>query len=109
MTDHPKPPKGWHWGPWDALRANGYKPEQDRPVYCGNCDWTGRESDITVMIYDCDNLPGRLDPGSEVPVGECPAIQRGFDLCGSFVYYNDIEIAYRRKPDILEQIVEATE
>lgn len=48
--------------------------------YCDNCDWAGEESDILVKLIDAPDLAERLDPGSEVPVGECPE-------CSCFCYF----------------------
>jgi len=42
---------------------------------CDNCDWTGR-CDALDPIDDIDQ---RLDPGSEVPAGQCPE-------CGALAY-----------------------
>ncbi len=113
MSDSPKLPKGWHEGQWSALSADCSQIPQNRPVECGDCNWTGDEGDIDVMIYDCSNLFERLDAGSVVPVGECPAqvmdSKDGVSVCGAFVYYTDVEIAYRRTPGVLDQIVEACE
>ncbi len=83
-------PDGWQeWDPC-VIDAN-------RPVECGNCDWTGRELDVELYIPD---LQDRVDPGMTMPVGVCP--------CGSLVYFSDVEIVYRRKPGVLGKIVEAT-
>lgn len=48
------------------------------PVECGNCDWRGRDDEAT-PLYSCCDLFERLDPGSEVPYGDCP-------ICRCFVY-----------------------
>ena len=52
---------------------------------CDNCAWEGtyKEVDIPALV-DFD----RLEPGHEVPAGECPE-------CGSFAYWvrNDNAIA----------------
>lgn len=90
------PPKGWN--SYDVAAA-----DSNRPVGCGCCDWIGLEDGLDRDgIYGIDNLYDRLDPGSIVPVGECPE-------CDSLVYYNDVEIAYRLVPTILDKIVEAVE
>ena len=49
---------------------------------CGDCDWVGGVSDIGKTLTECHGLGVRLDPGSEVPVGDCPE-------CGSFAYLVD--------------------
>lgn len=53
-------------------------PDQDRRTECANCGSVSRESEI-VELADCEGLLQRLDPGSEVPAGECPD-------CGAFCY-----------------------
>jgi len=51
-----------------------------------------------------------LTPGDEVPVGLCPWDNEGEDAtCSEFVYYSDRIVAYKRAPNILDKIVEATE
>lgn len=53
-------------------------------VRCDNCDWTGDSEDETVKtLVQVHHLGERLDPGSEVPAGECPE-------CGAFVYLDRI-------------------
>jgi hypothetical protein len=52
-----------------------------RPVKCADCGWTGNDENIKVL-YDCDGLGERLDPGCTVPAGECVE-------CGAFVYFTD--------------------
>lgn len=39
---------------------------------CGNCDWVGSVDDVVTHLTEIKDLAERLDPGSEVPVGECP-------------------------------------
>lgn len=54
-------------------RQFGYK----SPVKCADCSWEGELQDVR---YPPENsLWERLDPGSEVPAGECPE-------CGAFAY-----------------------
>jgi len=98
MTE-PKLPRGWHSSPSEAF---GFKTPMDRPVACGNCDWEGIEPELGREMADLDRLWDRLSPGSEVPVGECPE-------CFSLAYYTDILVAYKRRPGVLDMIVEATE
>ena len=45
---------------------------------CANCGETTTEKNIR-PLYELPNLYARLDPGSEVPAGECRE-------CGAFVY-----------------------
>jgi len=54
-------------------RQFGYK----SPVECADCCWEGRLQDVRDPSED--GLWERLDPGSEVPAGECPE-------CGAFAY-----------------------
>lgn len=97
-----KLPDGWQ--EWDPCSS-----DRNRPVECGNCDWKGREDEIDTYIPD---LSQRVDPGMIMPVGVCPAThiftKDGNYPCGSTVYYSDIEVVYRRIPNVLEKIVEAT-
>jgi len=57
-------------------------------VQCNNCDWNGNEDDFVDICCDnpipegkglhlssVEDLNERLDPGSEVPFGECPECQ----------------------------------
>lgn len=46
--------------------------ERDARCECDNCGWTGHESDMPDGISGIDDLYDRIDPGSEVPAGECP-------------------------------------
>lgn len=48
---------------------------EDDPVQCDNCDWSGRLDQLGI-IKDAHE---RLDPGSEMPAGECPE-------CGALAY-----------------------
>jgi len=41
-------------------------------VKCDNCDWRGDSSDVKFTLEEVVDLGERLDPGSEVPYGECP-------------------------------------
>ena len=96
------PPEGWQ--EWDPCGG-----DKNRPVECGDCDWTGREDEVDEYMPD---LSERIDAGMIVPVGCCTAqiedSKDGAYLCGSLVYYTDVEIVYRRKPGVLDKIVEAT-
>ena len=98
-----KPPSGWEW--WDPAAG-----DKNRPVSCDDCGWEGREDEAEGYIPD---LSERLDPGMIVPVGCCPATVTDTGStapfpCGALVYYSDVEIVYRKKPNVLEKIVEAT-
>lgn len=49
-------------------------------VSCANCNWEGTDEDEDFMpLEECSDLQQRLDPGCEVPAGECCN-------CGSFCY-----------------------
>lgn len=50
-----------------------------RRCECPGCDWEGKASEVKPEI---SNASDRLDPGSEVPVGECPK-------CGTLCYFVD--------------------
>lgn len=42
-------------------------------VRCDNCDWEGDDEDAGfTVLADCEYLFERLDPGAEVPAGDCP-------------------------------------
>lgn len=43
-----------------------------RTVYCDNCNWTGKESSVGKDLMRMSRLWERLEPGGEVPAGECP-------------------------------------
>ena len=46
--------------------------QKSRGVYCDNCNWTGREASIGRDLMRMSRLWERLEPGGEVPAGECP-------------------------------------
>lgn len=48
-------------------------------VECGDCDWTGDQDDLPEGHHGIEHLSQRIDPGSEVPAGECPE-------CGCLCY-----------------------
>lgn len=54
---------------------------------CGDCDWTGPEEDLGAELCDVEDLFQRIDPGSEVPAGECPE-------CGCLAYIVPEENVY---------------
>lgn len=56
--------------------------QRDPAVACDNCDWSGVESDLDATLESVPHLCERLDPGSEVPAGECPE-------CGALAYLVD--------------------
>lgn len=41
-------------------------------VKCGDCGWEGVDADLHTQLGDLECIGERLDPGSEVPAGECP-------------------------------------
>ncbi len=101
-----KPPKGWS-------EHDPCSSEPNRPVKCDSCYWEGFEADHEFDLWGIADICERLCPGGVTPVGECPAKiddpNVGLRTCRSLVYYSDIEIVYRRKPGILDKIVEAIE
>ena len=50
-------------------------------IKCDNCCFEGIESDF-IPLVEVKDLTQRLDPGSEVPVGECKQ-------CGTFAYFKE--------------------
>jgi hypothetical protein len=106
----PPPPDGWVSEPYLALT-----PEErggDRPVECWECGWKGHESDVDMTLSDIKDLGERLTPGDPSPYGLCPSwisddstVPATF-VCSCFVYYTDIQVAYRKMPDVLDRIVE---
>ena len=42
--------------------------DPDTPVKCDNCGWEG----VSSQVGDIHDIAERIDPGGEVPVGECP-------------------------------------
>ncbi len=60
--------------------ATRFKPAPDDPLCrCDNCTWTGPTSKLGCQLEDVPDLSIRLDPGGEVPAGECPE-------CGCLAY-----------------------
>ena len=72
-----------------------------RRVECGDCDWTGTEDDID--LGSVEDLLQRIDPGSEVPAGECPK-------CGALCYVlrsdNDYNSGERRLLAMMNELIE---
>lgn len=97
-----KLPKGWH--SYDIGCSNS-----NRPVRCDSCGWEGLENDLD----DINDLYERVMPGEIMPAGQCAntvsCSRDGEYRCGALVHYTDIIVAYRLAPNVLEQIVEATE
>src|SRR5712671_5260125 len=58
-----------------------------RPVECDNCDWYGLAGDVNPI----KDLQERIEPGGEVPVGECPS-------CGALAYLT-VEEPSQTRPD----------
>src|SRR5207244_964553 len=64
----------------------GLEPEDEKPAgggpvdmaICGNCDWHGLSDETNPVSH----LSQRVDPGGEMPVGECPK-------CGALAYLPD--------------------
>ena len=59
---------------------------------CANCGETTTQEDIR-PLYELPNLYERLDPGSEVPAGECRE-------CGAFVYLIPQEVKINNSPNL---------
>lgn len=51
---------------------------------CNNCDWKGTAENVT-PLNECEDLTERLEPGCEVPLGDCP-------VCRAFCYIMDSKI-----------------
>jgi hypothetical protein len=50
-----------------------------KPIYCWNCGWTGDlDGDDYTVLGHVEDLEVRLEPGQDVPAGECS--------CGALVY-----------------------
>ncbi len=61
--------------------------EQDRPVACANCEWTGVEAECAEMPVN--SILERVSPGEIMPVGECPE-------CGAVAHYSDDAVISNR-------------
>lgn len=59
---------------------------QSVKVRCDDCGWKGMARELGVQLESIPDLAARLDPGGEVPVGECPE-------CGALAYH---ERAYNK-------------
>lgn len=96
-------PKGWKSYDTNAQVEN-------RPVKCSNCAWSGHENECEPHITD---LRERVEPGDIMPVGECPAMlyhpNIGDYRCSALVYFDDVIIAFREKPGIIDEMIEATD
>lgn len=92
-----KLPKGWFISQHGAINLT--KSSAERPVACADCDWKGTELTLGRQFHELHRLVERLYPGDPVPVGECPE-------CGAFCYYDDVIIAYKKKPNVLEALAE---
>jgi len=101
-----KLPRGWkEWDPHGGVAR--------RPVECGDCGWEGFEDEVQESAFELDSILERVGPGEIMPVGSCPAIRLpshyGEPICRALVHYSDVIVAWRKKPNVLEKIVEATE
>lgn len=47
----------------------------DQKCSCSNCGWEGLTSQLATQLEDCEDLGNRLEPGGEVPAGECPTCE----------------------------------
>ncbi len=59
-------------------------PLEKKQCHCDNCAWAGTYSDLGLELNDVPHLWERLDEGSEVPAGECPA-------CEALAYLTEVE------------------
>lgn len=51
-----------------------------KPIHCDNCNWGGDlDGEDYVVLGHVEDLEVRIEPGREVPAGECPD-------CGALVY-----------------------
>lgn len=64
---------------------------------CGNCNWRGKELELGCDLDLIPDINERLDPGGEVPVGECPE-------CHSLAYVVKREEARAVLPSHVELI-----
>lgn len=96
-----KLPKGWEDYDIGCCDSN-------RPVRCDACGWEGREEDTDDIV----DLYERVMAGEIMPPGQCPGevlcSKDGASKCGALVHYTDVQVAWRRTPNVLEKIVEAT-
>ena len=60
--------------------------ESDRPVRCDDCEWTG----LGHMLNQVSDIEERIDPGAEVPAGQCPK-------CGALAYVTEDNATYYNK------------
>src|ERR1035438_9495059 len=68
-------------------------------VTCDNCQWNGEETEVR-PLNQCPDIWDRLDPGGEVPVGDCPK-------CQCFCYYDRQADDSRFSEDVLPDGVTA--
>lgn len=61
------------------MRVDTYDQSDTRSCWCENCEWRGQANQTRFPIPD---LWERIEPGGEVPVGECPE-------CGALAYLDD--------------------
>jgi hypothetical protein len=65
---------------WETYPVDKLIGEPPVDVTCGNCTWIGTDQEVGfVPLEDCHDLEERLEPGDEVPAGECP-------LCHALAY-----------------------
>lgn len=70
-----------------SVKLNGGVPDAKR-VKCDNCGWVGKAVDVK----DVDRLEDRIEPGGEVPVGECPD-------CGALAYLDAVNPFAKLTPE----------
>lgn len=53
--------------------------EEGERCLCDNCAWVGPQNALGCELHEIPHLSERLDPGGEIPAGECPE-------CGALAY-----------------------
>ena len=67
-----------------ALGSCYLQVELERPVKCDDCEWTGLGRELNAVI----DIQERIDPGAEVPAGECPKCSAlAYVTVANAVYY----------------------
>jgi hypothetical protein len=61
-------------------KALDQAPDLTKACKCDNCNWRGPQAYLGKQLDETPDLNDRLDPGGEVPAGECPK-------CGCFAYF----------------------
>ena len=59
--------------------------------HCMNCGWEGPETEMSALWPNIPDLNNRVEPGEEVPLGECPECE---SLCRLM---NEVGVATDRR------------